>query len=88
MYQETEKNKKPANRKMVMSVSVLLAFALAFSVLAVPEVIYAEEVTDTFQDPGPDIEIYIDVPEGYFNDKATVTFRLKPKTAQCQRSRM
>ena len=27
----------------------------------------------------PDIEIYIDVPDGYFSDKATVTFRLKTK---------
>ncbi len=27
----------------------------------------------------PDIEIYIDVPEGYFSDRATVTFRLTTK---------
>ena len=27
----------------------------------------------------PDIEIYIDIPNGYFNDKATVTFSLKTK---------
>ena len=30
-------------------------------------------------EPLPDIEIYIDVPDGYFSDRATVTFRLKTK---------
>ena len=30
-------------------------------------------------EPLPDIEIYIDVPEGYFSDRTTVTFRLKTK---------
>ena len=27
----------------------------------------------------PDIEIYIDVPDGYYSDKVTVTFRLQTK---------
>ena len=95
-----------------MSLAVLLAFALAFSLLALPEKVNAEEKTtgasqDSGQDiritvtgdvssepskasddkevknsseePLPDIEIYIDVPDGYFSDKAIVTFRLKTK---------
>ena len=34
-----------------------------------------ETATETL----PEIEIYIDVPDGYFSDRATVTFRLKTK---------
>ena len=39
----------------------------------------AKETKDSSAEILPDIEIYIDVPEGYFSDKATVTFRLKTK---------
>ena len=38
-----------------------------------------EETKETATETLPDIEIYIDVPEGYFSDRATVTFRLKTK---------
>ena len=38
-----------------------------------------KETKDSSAEILPDIEIYIDVPEGYFSDKATVTFRLKTK---------
>jgi len=46
----------------------------------------SEKVTDSGNDdkgtdtePLPDIEIYIEVPAGYFSDRATVTFSLKSK---------
>ena len=38
-----------------------------------------KETKDSSAEKLPDIEIYIDVPEGYFSDRATVTFRLKTK---------
>ena len=38
-----------------------------------------KETTDSSAEILPDIEIYIDVPDGYFSDRATVTFRLKTK---------
>lgn len=37
------------------------------------------EIKADSTEPLPDIEIYIDVPGGYFSDRATVTFRLKTK---------
>ncbi len=107
MYQKKEKNKRISDIRPVLSVAVLMAFALMFTMLTVSVKTYADEkasdkthdagsgikitVTgdvssepakaedDTSKETLPDIEIYIDIPEGYFSDRATVTFRLKTK---------
>ncbi len=103
MYQKKEKNKRMSDIRSALSVTVLMTFAMIFTILTVPVKTYAEEKTaeagsgikitvtgdvsadsakladDASKETLPDIEIYIDVPEGYFSDKATVTFRLKTK---------
>ncbi len=84
MYRKKKETKQLSSKPpavMLTAMLCLLVMAGTFNYIPVSadEPDNPQKTIDAPADSLPDIEIYIDVPDGYFSDRVTVTFRLKTK---------
>ena len=84
MYRKKRETKQLSSKPLVVMLTAMLCLlVLAGTFNYIPESAdepdNPQKTIDAPADSLPDIEIYIDVPDGYFSDRVTVTFRLKTK---------